>query len=384
LVVAAEAAPDATGAIPAATVPEPLRAQLNFTGEGREYFRIWIVHTLLTILSVGIYSAWAKVRKARWFAQHTHLLGDSFDFHGRPLRILAGRAVALVLFIAYSHAFDWNVTAGLVAILLLLVLGPLLFGSAQRFRLANTSWRGLRFGFDAPRARVYAVCIPLVLVWTGSTVWAALNGSVAGTLIVASSSLLLWPAIHCELKTLQHRHSRFGALHFGFDRSVKAFYGLYARMLGMTMLIGMGAGILAALVLGILSGFGAVEEGNATQTGLFVGLFMVFLVYVTCWPYFAARMQQLVWRRTSLGEMRFDTRIQAGALFRLVLGQMLLVLVTLGLYWPFAAVAIARYRIESLGVEAAGVWPVIEAPAAADGSAVGDAALDFFDLDLGW
>jgi uncharacterized membrane protein YjgN (DUF898 family) len=324
------------------------------------------------------------VRKARWFAQHTHVLGDAFDFHGRPARILAGRAVALVFFIAYSYAFDWSVTAGITAIMLLLVFGPLLFGSAQRFRLVNTSWRGLRFGFDAPRARVYAVCIPLVLVWTGGTVWAAVNGSVTGTLVIAGVSLLLWPAIHCGLKTLQHRHSRFGAARFGFDRSFKAFYSLYARMFGVMLLMSLLAGVLMVIVFGILTAFDIAEGGNAYQLGMFVGLFVVFLIYVACWPYFAARMQQVVWERTSLGDLRFHTSIQASRLWKLVLGQMLLVLITLGFYWPFAAVAIARYRIESLSVEAMDQWPVVESPSSAESSAVGDATLDFLDLDLGW
>ena len=47
---------------------KPLTAQLNreyfrFHGNGAEYFRIWIVNFLLTLLTLGVYSAWAKVRK---------------------------------------------------------------------------------------------------------------------------------------------------------------------------------------------------------------------------------------------------------------------------------------------------------------------------------
>ncbi len=31
----------------------------RFTGNGGEYFRIWIVNLMLTIVTLGIYSAWA-------------------------------------------------------------------------------------------------------------------------------------------------------------------------------------------------------------------------------------------------------------------------------------------------------------------------------------
>ena len=54
--------------------------QLSFTGTGSEYFRIWIVNLLFTILTLGIYSAWAKVRKLRYF-----------------YAILACRAAALII-----------------------------------------------------------------------------------------------------------------------------------------------------------------------------------------------------------------------------------------------------------------------------------------------
>ena len=373
-----------------ASVPDPagepirLRAQLEFTGTGAEYFRIWIVHTLLTILSFGIYSAWAKVRKARWFAQHTRVLGDSFDFHGRPVRILLGRCVALVLFIAYSYSFDWSPIAGIVVILLLLALGPLLFGSAQRFRLVNTSWRGLRFGFDVPRTRVYAVCIPLMLVWTGSTVWTAMQGSWRGALVLALGSVLLWPAMHAALKTLQHRHARLGALRFDFRRSIAAFYGLYARVLGFSLLMLLLLGAVYAVVFGLLAASEIMPPRRASQLGVFAGFVGGLLIYVMCWPYFAARMQQLVWARTTAGGLRFHSSIRPVRLWKLVLGRMLLVICTLGFYWPFAAVAIARYRVESLSVETEGQWPLIEAPLSAQANAVGDATLDFFDLDLGW
>jgi hypothetical protein len=40
---------------------------IEFTGTAGEYFGIWIVNILLTIVTVGFYSAWAKVRRKRYF-----------------------------------------------------------------------------------------------------------------------------------------------------------------------------------------------------------------------------------------------------------------------------------------------------------------------------
>ena len=36
---------------------------IEFSGSAREYFGIWIVNLILTIITLGIYSAWAKVRR---------------------------------------------------------------------------------------------------------------------------------------------------------------------------------------------------------------------------------------------------------------------------------------------------------------------------------
>ncbi len=50
--------------------PETLRIlRFEFTGEGSEYFRIWIVNVFLSVITLGIYSAWAKVRRMRYFLQ---------------------------------------------------------------------------------------------------------------------------------------------------------------------------------------------------------------------------------------------------------------------------------------------------------------------------
>ena len=48
-----------------------------FTGDEASDLRIWVVNTLLSIATIGIYSTWAKVRKSSYFLRNTRLLGDS-------------------------------------------------------------------------------------------------------------------------------------------------------------------------------------------------------------------------------------------------------------------------------------------------------------------
>jgi hypothetical protein len=98
LAAPAPAAPaDAFPAAPAPP-PQPQRLPIRFTGSGGEYFRIWIVNLLLTLVTLGIWSAWAKVRKTRYFWSNTQLAGAAFRYHGNPGAILRGRLLAGAFF----------------------------------------------------------------------------------------------------------------------------------------------------------------------------------------------------------------------------------------------------------------------------------------------
>ncbi len=98
-----------------------------FTGSAAEYFRIWIVNVFLTVITLGVYNAWAKVRTRRYFYAHTTLDGYAFDYLANPVAILKGNliiAAGLVLFlIAQQFAPELNgvVVLGFYAIVLYLI-----------------------------------------------------------------------------------------------------------------------------------------------------------------------------------------------------------------------------------------------------------------------
>jgi uncharacterized membrane protein YjgN (DUF898 family) len=376
-------APPPEPAQPPQDAPAAHRCTLRFDGEGQEYFRIWVVNLLLTLVTLGAYSAWAKVRKARWFAQHTLLLGDRFDFHGNPWRILIGRLFALGLVALWTFAFDFSATLGLAVLALLCVVGPLLFASAQRFRLANTSWRGLRFAFDAPRPLVYRVCVPLLLLWTAGSVLQAFDVDGVWLAVAGLSVFFGFPLAHARLKQMQHDHARFGRHRFTFHAHPKQFYKVYAIAFLMLLIASLLGGFVAAALGGAVGG----RRGMPMYVTTLIGAVAVLLtMWVLVWPYFAARMQQVVWSNTRLGRIRFRGEMRGAKFWTLVGKQTLLTLLTLGLYWPFASVAIARYRVESLA--ALSPQPFGEQPFQAgtrtDSSALGDASADFFGLDIGW
>ncbi|OWQ47419.1 hypothetical protein CDL60_08255 [Roseateles noduli] len=395
------------GAVPASPVPAPARPavrssgassalgglavqrhaqRLEFTGVGADYFRIWIINLLLTLATLGVYSAWAKRRKARWFARHTLLAGEPFDFHGDPRRILIGRVLAVALLVAYLHVFDGAAVVGLATLGALYAIGPLLFGSVQRFKLANTSWRGMRFGFEADAVTVYASCMPMLVAWTLVSIIGGLGLGPLVDGLAGVALVLLLPLAHGRLKRFQHAHARYGALAFDFKLSLDAFYGLYLRLAAALIVAGAVAGLLG---VGLSMGLKQVMGAEVPWLATFLPLGALGVVGVIAWPVYAARLQHLVWHSTRLGEgIEFAYEIPVVPLFKTLLVGGLLTLLTLGLYWPFLAVRLAKLRIEGLTVlsdtpiEAV----LVRAPQrrGPGRGAAGDGTAGAFGLDIGW
>lgn len=105
--------------------PEPTTHRFTFGGTAMAYFKIWIVNLVLTIVTLGIYSPWAKVRRLRYFYGNTHLDGKSFDFTANPKRILIGRLIAIAIYVAISVFGQFSPEIAFAGAILLFLVFPL-------------------------------------------------------------------------------------------------------------------------------------------------------------------------------------------------------------------------------------------------------------------
>lgn len=357
-------APAAPGAKPsAASPPEPFK----FIGSGGEYFGIWIVNLLLTIVTLGIYSAWAKVRRLQYFYRHTRVAGASFDYHGTGGAILKGRLIALGLFLAYSYSFQFSVTLGVITLVLLAVALPWLLRNSFRFRMRYSSYRGLRFRFTGSNPGAYATFLvrPIIVLFT---------------LYLAA------PWFHQRLKQYQHGNAHYGQAPFAFTASVGRFYREY-------LLIGLLTVVLLAVPFGmVFSGIAEVtraaqEPGGQPDPRLLMGTMItafiaMMLAFLAITPIFQARLQNLVWNNTTLGPHRFRSAVSAWRLFLIHLTNLLGVIVTLGLFMPWAAVRVARHRVESVTLVPDGNLEAFVAQQERDLGAAGEEAAEMFDIDI--
>jgi uncharacterized membrane protein YjgN (DUF898 family) len=375
------------------------RLRIKFTGSGSEYFRIWIVNLLLMLVTLGLYFPWAKVRRMRYFYGNTVVDGEPLGFHGDPKKMFKGFVMVGVLFGLYSVAGNFSPMAGFVALLLVVAIWPALFKSSMQFRQANTSWRGLRFRFHGSLGDAYWAAVPLFLpglvlvgiaaiepdVPQGAALPLWLQWLAGGTLLAAlvATPLLLW-----NLKKYQHNNYGLASLKTSFKASAGSFYLLFAKTFGvavLAVLLCMAAAMGLALLLGLGLNFDRMAQSKGLMLAVGLGAFAgVLSVFVFIKPYVVARMQNLLWTQTGNASMRFVSALSFKSLLWLTLKNWLLVVLTLGLYWPFAAIALARLRLEAVSVKTRfDAETLISHVKAMEGDAAGDAAGDFFGIDIG-
>ena len=356
--------------------PQPVRElqyhPVTFTGTGREYFRIWIVNLVLSILTLGIYSAWAKVRRLQYFYRHTHVANSSFDYHGPPLAILKGRIVAVILFGAYFYTSQASRITGSPAmlgaylgiLLCLMAVMPFLLAKSFRFRLANASYRGLRFGFNGSIKEAYVVFLLFPL----------------GTMF---TMYLLWPFAHQRIKAYMHGNARYGQGKFSFHAQPAGFYRIYLYAFLQAILIAMLLAALSALIATV-AGLAHINWNDEQAPILFVVVFYVvaILTSLIIRPYFDANIQNLIWCGTRLQSHGFNSNVDFKGLFKIMASNFFLTIFTLGLYRPFAVIRTLRYRLEHISLLSMGELETFVADAQQQASAVGMETAAIFDIDI--
>jgi uncharacterized membrane protein YjgN (DUF898 family) len=345
-------------ALAAPPQPAETREEISFSATGGEYFRIWIVNLLLTIVTLGIYSAWAKVRRNQYFYASTLLAGGSFEYHGNPMAILKGRLIALVLVGAYNIALHFSPVAGLAMFAVMMAAMPWLLWRSLQFSLYNSSYRGIRFGFDGSARQAYVAFLGM------------------GVLSAISLGLLL-PYAHQRLKKFQHTEARYGASRFSFDAPVSGFYKIYLVLFGV-MVLGMAVffGIVTALVMS--AGSARMVTPYASLAG---GMAIYAWFLVATWM-FLAMLQNLVWNHTQLGAHRFQSGMHWGRLAFIYATNTIGIICTLGFYTPFAKVRAMKYRLESISLQVSGGLDEVIAQSAQDVNATGEGMADFLGVDI--
>lgn len=349
----------------AAQAPSTYTAPVEFTGKSGEFFGIWIVNVLLSIVTLGIYSAWAKVRTLQYFYGNTAIDGHRFSYLATPLQILKGRLLAVALFAAYTLVVSLFPIAGMMFVLVMLFLFPWLINQGLRFNLRMSSYRNVRFSFAGSYGEAF-MCF-IVLPFVG-----------------ALTLYLAMPWVLSKIDEYIHSNVKYGDKPLNVHLKTGEYY-ITALLVVAVSIIGFGLiGVVfgASVAGGMSRGEGAnpAEFINVASILLIVG-YMLFISVISA--IYKARIRNHIFNNCEfegLTKFKSDVRIMPFAILMLV--NTLAIIFTLGLAFPWAKIRLARFMAAATELElnsnAGAVLDTMEEQKAS----FGEEAAEIFDVDV--
>ncbi|HDY7968484.1 TPA: DUF898 domain-containing protein [Vibrio vulnificus] len=346
---------------------------IQFKGQGGEFFGIWIVNILLSVITLGIYSAWAKVRTKRYFYGNTFIAGDNFEYHAQPMQLLKGRLVALALVVIWVVANSFFPLASLVLLALFYVSLPWLLWSNARFDSAMTSYRNVHFAFNGSLKEAYMSILGrglaslLIIAIYIAIVVASANASAMVATLLGFGTFVLMFVLYAWVVAGIHQYFASGYQYGDWKFVAKIETGFFLKTYCKAMLIGfltavafmivMGTFVLGTDIMNIFAGEVDLLEGK----GDFAYVVVTYLVTITMslgiTAYTTTRIRNYVFSRLSATaeaqsetEFRFASTFGVWDYMSLIVTNFLLQVITLGLARPWVMVRTSRYVASHTGV----------------------------------
>ncbi|THF69422.1 DUF898 domain-containing protein [Deinococcus sp. Arct2-2] len=347
----------------------------SFTGTAGEFFRLWIVNTALSIITLGVYTPWARVRTRQYFYGHTWVDGHNFEYTANPVALLRGYLIVAAFFGLYTLATNiqfqgWEWVAGIIGVSFV-ALYPWLVMKSLRFLAASTAHRGLNFRFHGTAGGAY------------------LAYGVANVAAGLSSSLAL-PWAWFMQRRYQVENAAYGRARATFRGDVGNFYIIGLTALGLVI----GAAVLLAVP--VIAGFALLTSndpfsggGDAGYLGVFAGIAVLYLAFLAAyslaWQYIRGATLKLVLNSIEVGGVvRTHATFSPWMLAWIGLSNAAVQVVTLGLATPWAAVRRTRYMMGGLQVLAIASLDDFAADVTPNETAFGEAATELLDINLGF
>ena len=332
------------------------RCPVEFTASAGEYFRIWIVNLALTIVTLGIYSAWAKVRKRRYFYGHTRIAGEAFEYRANPIAILKGRLIAVAgIAVFYAVGHFWPLYQWILWIPFAIV-APWLLVRSLAFNAYNTAHRNVRLGFRG----TYGGCMKVVVVYGGL----ALTG-------------ILYPYFKHRLMRFIAENHWYGTTRFEAADFRKPFIGAYAKAYGTGLLL-----FAFAFASVFISATYGAAIGAKSPLVFAAGIFAFYLGLFALVAYIRARTTNAIWNALRVGPMRFESTLSARTLIWIYFSNLVAIAFTLGLATPWAVVRAMRYRASRTTAIVSGSLDGFAQAEAQQVSVAGEEAAELFDIDI--
>ncbi|RUR97211.1 YjgN family protein [Pectobacterium polaris] len=379
--------------------------RVQFHGKAGEYFAIWLVNALLTIITLGIYSAWATVRRRRYFYGNTEINGDRFDYHADPIQILKGRLLVIAGLILFYVVLAMSPALGTILALAFAALIPIIVIRNWRYDAIMSSYRGIRFNYHCQTGRAYWVLLlcPILLLLAFYAVLAVAmfigmqsDSPIIITLIVLALVVPGFAAVNGIMKMMQLdfyvNNLFFGKTAFKAELTKAAFikFALISLLIFVPFLIAalsfMGS-FLFTLYQIIMMGADSETIAMMMLSNVFnmVMMFVVALLGVlVSSSYLVVAQRNYLFNQTSLnGGVKLHSSMQTLSYMGLLITNSLITIFSLGWAAPVAEIRHARYIANATAVEGDLELLHVQAHQDTANSALAEEAVQALDLGVG-
>ena len=347
----------------AAAVREPI--DISFQGDTAGVAGLGAVNGVLNILTLGLYSFWAKteVRRRIWGA--TRLNGEPLKYTGTGKELLLGFLIVfgvvvlpvLLAGVAISLITAGNQSAiaifqGAIYLIFFMLVGNAIY-RAQRYRLSRSEWRGIRGALAGSPGRYswayfWTLAAPITLIAALAGLFAYATGpAVGGVIMIAGLLAILWvlPWRSNYLRALLTRDMRFGDRPLTYSGTARPLYMRYIfAWVGNAVIFAAALAATASYVMqsGLYEKQIARIPPDPMELLPIAGIWLAAIIasaVVTAW-YRAMQINHFA-RSTHFEGATFRAEAKGSSLMWLVLSNWLISL--LGLLLGFAAAAALVY-----------------------------------------
>ena len=375
----------------------------EFRAKVFEYFKIWIVNIFLTLLTLGIYSAWAKVRANRYLYASTFLNGANFEYSADAKKILYGRVIIVtfyILFILFSDVLYLKQAAAILTLIFFILL-PWLIAQAIKFKFKSTSYRNIRFSYRGKIKSFYYLAflfIVPILAFIAIALFASTLIKIypflrpyqeyLPTLLMIFtlfSFFIYYPLLYREYKKLIINNAYFGSTKFNFHGKKVDIIAIFFKI---TIFMILFLTFLALFTL-IVGEFFSITPSQITfHSGL--KLMLVYGFSITL--YFVVigflkglsdgYLSNFTRDNTTLANGEFKGTINPLKLAIISSSNALFLLLSLGLLYPYTKLRYLKYKIENTHF-ACEDYDRFLASKSKEVSTLGEESVDFFDIEIG-
>lgn len=385
---------------------------LEFTGSGSEYFKIWIVNVLLTMLTLGLYYPWAKVRNKRYFHGNSILDGRNFEYHALGKQIFLGYLIAIILLVAYLVIQKISPVGSLVLIGVLFLAVPWIIVRSLMFNMKMTSFSNVHFQFTGSFAKAYTnfLAYPLAM-YIGFTAIGGLlvlifqisNESLKTILIIVTVivelTFMVYAFAFLKKKNTEYiiNNLHFGQGKFTVNLDINQLRNIVLGTTGIAIVSMVGVFVIMGLLVYITIGMESISQMSSAFSSsetsdeklglimpiiaiIYLGMILSMIIAIS---YSFTKNRAYIFAKTVLdGSTTFESTLEVIPLAWILVSNFFLVICTLGLGMPWARVRAARVMIENTLVDTPNGIDQYVSQQQAKASALGDQVGDAFDVDV--